>query len=146
MIKFHKNLPVFFLIALCMVMSACTTGKIQATPTQAGNPTPQANTTSTSSVLFEWMGVPIMPGAVSGAQNAVGDYSFITAVPEEELIAYYELHMPEMGWQQRDDIDTGADTTTLSFQSASVFAYLRIEPLGTNIKVTVHVFEYHGPG
>ena len=146
MTNIRKFIPFICLGALSVILVACTPGNNEGTPTPANNPTPQTNTTATSSVLFDWMGVPIMPGAVSGEQNAVGDYTFITAVPIEDLIAYYELHMPEMGWQQREDIETGADVTTLSFQGASMFAYLRIEPLGTNIKVTIHVFEFHGPG
>ena len=69
-----------------------------------------------------------------------------TLVSSEDLIAYYELHMPELGWQQRSDIDSGDDNTTLAFQNATDFAYIRIESLGTNIKVTIHVFKIHGTG
>lgn len=149
MIKFPRVLLAFFIGVICLLLASCAPGKggPTLTPIPATTLPPQPNSSQTeNSVLFKWQGVPIMPGAISGEQNAVGDYSFTTPVSSEDLIAYYELHMPELGWQQRSDIDSGDDNTTLAFQSASDFAYIRIESLGTNIKVTIHVFKVHGTG
>jgi hypothetical protein len=149
MTKFHKTSYAILIGALCISLASCVFEK--ANPTQNSNPiatsTPQPNLAQTAStVLFEWSGVPVMPGAISGAQTEIGDYSFTTAVPSEDLIAYYELHMPELGWTQRDDIESGDSVTTLAFQKATDLAYIRIESLGTNTKVTIHVFKVSGPG
>jgi len=149
MIKFHRVSFAIIIGVICLFLASCAPGKggPTLTPVPVNTSAPQPDSTQTeNSALFEWQGVPVMPGAVSGEQNAVGDYSFTTPVSSEDLIAYYELHMPELGWQQRSDIDSGDDNTTLAFQNATDFAYIRIESLGTNIKVTIHVFKIHGTG
>jgi hypothetical protein len=149
MMKFHRVSFAIIIGVICLFLASCAPGKggPTLTPVPVNTSAPQPNSSQNeNSVLFEWQGVPIMPGAISGEQNEVGDYSFTTPVSSEDLIAYYELHMPELGWQQRSDIDTGSDYTTLAFQNATDFAYIRIESLGTNIKVTIHVFKIHGTG
>lgn len=145
---------VLIIAAACLALASCAAEK-PADPTLtmepeattaplAGSPTNSSQTDGP--VLFQWSGVPVMPGAISGGLNELGDYSFTTAVPKDELVAYYELHMPELGWQQRDDVDSGESSTTLAFQNATDLAYIRISSEESNLKVTIHAFKVHGGG
>lgn len=148
MIKYHRPIYAILIGALCVSLAACVSENAKTTP----KPIPviatatQPGVAATDSVLFEWQGVPVMPGALSGEQTEVGDYSFITSVSSEDLIAYYEEHMPELGWKERSDIDTGSDYTIITFQNSTNMAYIRIQTLETNIQVTIHVIGVHGSG
>jgi hypothetical protein len=149
MIKFHRVPFAIWIGILCLFFASCVSEK--AEPTLNSGPTatlvPQPAITQTeNSVLFEWAGVPVMPGAISGEQNELGDYSFKTPVSAEDLIAYYELHMPELGWKQRSNIDGGDNNTTLAFQNGTDMVFIRIAALGTGNKVTIHGFKVKGSG
>ncbi len=58
--------------------------------------------------LEEWNGIPIMPAATAGAESS-GIYSFKADASVEEVVEYYQVLLPELGWTKLFSVpDTGS--------------------------------------
>ena len=66
------------------------------TPTSAPPNTPTPEISSTP--LTEWRGLPIMPGAYDGVDEA-GQYTYKIDRDPDDVQAYYEAEMTRLGWE-----------------------------------------------
>ena len=50
--------------------------------------------------LTEWNGIPIMPAAVAGDEADGGVYAFKIDAMVEEIVAFYEKNLEDLGWEK----------------------------------------------
>jgi hypothetical protein len=76
----------------------------------------------------EWMGIPIMPGAIKGDGDVYG-YSFTTQAKPEEIGSFYQKELAELGWQYLPYAEGDTGTNMMVFRAngdtliISVYAY-----------------------
>jgi hypothetical protein len=91
-------------------------------------------------VVDNWEGVPVMPEAISGMFE-MGDYFYTIHAAEDEITAYYESSMSNLGWEPREDMTNRAPGTTFTFYKEGRFVFFMIRPEGENNQVFMHFVE-----
>ncbi len=142
-----------FLIAVVVVSLACgvplarptetSIPTATATPLPTSTPTPLPTATeivptpTSTSVpdlpmpagepLSAWKGIPVMPGAIAGDEiNQF--YAFVIDAPVEDVAAFYEKKLPELGWQKFATGQGQSGTLMLIFKKASALLTITLLP------------------
>ncbi len=89
-------------------------------------------------VLSNWNGVPVMPSAVSG-QEYFGDYRFEVKESADEISAFYQQEMPNLGWEFRQDMV--GSSSEMVFSQKEVYAFFMIASEGENNFVYIHLVQ-----
>jgi len=65
----------------------------------------------------EWRGIPILPEAVAGQEFPVNNvYSFVTQVTPQEVQAFYDERLTQLGWSQPFDNSYNENGGTMTFR------------------------------
>ena len=99
--------------------------------------TTPANMTGIIPVVESWEGVPVMPGAISGMFE-MGDYVYTIEAKAEEITAFYERAMPDLGWQPREDKTRLAPGTAFTYYKDGTFVFFMIQSKDGKQTVYMH--------
>ena len=88
-------------------------------------------------VVESWEGVPVMPGAISGMFE-MGDYVYTIDANAEEITAFYERAMPDLGWQPRKDKTKLAPGTAFTYYKDGTFVFFMIQSKDGKQTVYMH--------
>lgn len=143
-------------ICIALLFSACTPAAPAPTPlppTETPAPatvTPLPSTLTSEPaqqempniipVVDSWEGVPVMPGAISGMFE-LGDYFYTINTTEDEIGAFYEMAMADLGWEPREDMTTSVPGTAFTYYMDGRFVFFMIQPDGENNRVFMHFVE-----
>jgi hypothetical protein len=79
--------------------------------------------------LAEWEGIPIMPGALGGETTNDG-YQFTTQADLDEITAFYETELSNLGFELELTVDENAGYVILAFQKEGTTGLVAIAPVG----------------
>jgi len=143
-------------ICIALLISACTPAAPAPTPLPptetpipaTATPLPPTSTPEPAQpempalipVVDNWEGVPVMPGAISGMFE-LGDYIFTIGATEDEISAFYETAMTDLGWEPREDMTQRAPGTAFTYYHDGGFVFFMIQPDGENNRVFMHFVE-----
>ena len=88
--------------------------------------------------LPQWEGIPIMPGAVSG-ETATDGYQYITQAGLDEIIAFYETELSNLGYEVELTVDETAGYAILNFQKGDTTGIVAIAPVGGLHGVVINI-------
>lgn len=144
---FLISLVVVILYSGCAQTVAVSPTATTVVPENTAAPTETAEPTAAPTdipflmpALASWRDVPIMPGALTGQVEMV-DYFFTINAAEEEITAYYEEEMANLGWQTRPDKTKLAPGTAFTFSKDNLIVFFRILPEGDNHVVFMQFVE-----
>jgi hypothetical protein len=83
---------------------------------------------------LEWRGIPIMPEAVAG-QEFVNAYSFRVNATSQDVQAFYDRRLSELGWSQPFDSSFNEEGGTMTFRKEGSSLTIRVTPSGDSVVV-----------
>ena len=77
----------------------------------------------------EWRGIPIMPEAIAGQEMTVNNvYSFRANASAQDVQAFYEDQLTQLGWSQPFDSSFDENGGTLTFRKAGSSLAIKVTP------------------
>lgn len=143
-------------ICIALLLSACTPAAPAPTPLPptetpapvTATPLPPTSTPEPAQpempniipVVDSWEGVPVMPGAISGMFE-LGDYFYTIGATKDEIGAFYQTIMADLGWEPREDMIKRVPGTAFTYYKDGRFVFFMIQPEGENNNVLMHFVE-----
>jgi hypothetical protein len=125
-----------------VLLPATTIPQVQGIiPSETSTPVIPTTKTTTRSALGAglspaWNDVPIMAGAIHGAEDQ-GSYSYTVNASVADVQAYYQQHMPAAGWQPFASGEGEAGNLLLMYQKGDITATIGLISQGDNTLVLI---------
>lgn len=84
--------------------------------------------------LEMWNGIPIMPAATAGAESS-GIYSFKADASVKEVLEYYQVLLPELGWTELFSVPNTGNGALLTYEKGENVITITVIPNGEDALV-----------